>query len=332
MTTAVDLAVRTPDPHALVLEAVAALPLPTDDEHQRWSCRRSTAAWLLSMKSVHTRRAYFRDISNFLTWCEEAGLDPRFAQRADVDTYAVSARARFDLSETSVSRMLSTLSSWYSYLMSNAAVTANPVLAVSRPTVDRDSSTTAGLTGPEVRQFMKAARRLRSLRDRALLAMMAELGLRVGEALGLDVEDFRMNRGHRTVRVHGKGGKTRELPVPVPLGRDLDGWLEVRGSGPGPLFTTRTGRRVQQKEAFLLVRRVGRNAGLPGADQLSPHSLRHTVATAALDAGAALRDVQDLMGHADPRTTRRYDRNRGSLDRSPAYLISGLFSEDEDEA
>jgi integrase len=79
---------------------------------------------------------------------------------------------------------------------------------------------------------------------------------------------------------------------------------------------------------FRLVRRTARLAGLPDAGLVSPHSLRHTVATAALDAGAPLRDVQDLLGHADPRTTRRYDRSRGSLDRSPAYLIAGLFAHD----
>ena len=167
--------------------------------------------------------------------------------------------------------------------------------------------------------------------------MLAELGLRVGEALALDLADLRHNRGHRTVRVTGKGGKVRELPIPAPLGRDLDAYLagRARAAGvaveqlEGPLFVTTTGRRVDQPAVFRLVRRVGKSAGLPAAEHLSPHSLRHTVATAALDAGAPLRDVQDMLGHADPRTTRRYDRSRGSLDRSPAYLIAALFAHDE---
>jgi integrase len=129
------------------------------------------------------------------------------------------------------------------------------------------------------------------------------------------------------VRVTGKGGRHRELPLPPPLARDLDAHLENHRET--ALFTTAKGRRVDPSAVFRLVRRVAKQARLPEAERLSPHSLRHTVATAALDAGAPLRDVQDLLGHADPRTTRRYDRSRGSLDRSPAYLIAGLFAHDE---
>jgi integrase/recombinase XerD len=319
------------DEHAAIVAAVAALPLPTDGAEQRWNVRSTTAAWLLSFKSRHTRRAYFRDLSLYLAWCAAAGLDPRHAQRADVDTYAASIRARYALEPSTVARHLSSLSSWYAYQMTNSTAPANPAAAVTRPGVDRDASSTVALSAPEMTQFMRAARRLGSRRDRVLLALMAELGVRVGEALALDLGDVRRNRGHRTVRVTGKGGKVRELPVPVPLGRDLDGWLVERGDEAGPLFMTRTGKRVGAKEAFLLVRRVAGNAGLPAADELSPHSLRHSVATAALDAGAALRDVQDMLGHADPRTTRRYDRSRGNLDRSPAYLIAGLFAHEDDE-
>jgi integrase/recombinase XerD len=75
------------------------------------------------------------------------------------------------------------------------------------------------------------------------------------------------------------------------------------------------------------VRRLARAAGLPAADQISPHSLRHSAATAALDDGAPLRDVQEFLGHAEPCTTRRYDRNRGSLDRSPAHRLGVLYAD-----
>jgi integrase/recombinase XerD len=321
----VDLGRVAPDPLA---GAVAALALPTDDSHHRWNLRTATAAWLASRKSPHTQRAYFRELAHYLTWCEQTGLDPRAAQRGDVDAYAGRCA---HLAPSSLARRLSTLSSWYRYLISNGVTATNPVQAVDRPEVSRDSSPTVGLSGPEVTQFMRAARADRgrqARRNAALLGLLAELGLRVGEAIALDLADFRHNRGHRTVRVKGKGGKHRELPIPAPLGRDLDAHLDGRTDGPA--FVTATGRRVDQPAVFRLVRRIGVAAGLPVASLLSPHSLRHTVATAALDAGAPLRDVQDMLGHADPRTTRRYDRSRGSLDRSPAYLIAGLFAHDED--
>jgi integrase/recombinase XerD len=315
---------------AAIVAAVAAMPLPAEeDTGQRWALRSTTAAWLRSRKSDHTRRAYFRDLADYLTRCEQLRLDPRQAVRADIDGYVADLSRRATLSATSTARRLSTLSSWYQYLISNGVTQNNPVVAVDRPSVDPDASPTAGLTGPEATRFMQAARD-RSRRDAALLGMLAELGLRVSEALSLDIEDFRTNRGHRTVRPHGKGGRRRELPIPAPLGRDLDAWLEERGAEPGAVFITRTGRRMDQPAVFRLVRSVAEQARLAGASDISPHSLRHTAITAALDAGAPLRDVQDMAGHRDPRMTRRYDRSRGSLDRSPVYLIAGLFAEDEE--
>ena len=89
----------------------------------------------------------------------------------------------------------------------------------------------------------------------------------------------------------------------------------------GPLFVTATGARLDRHSVFRLVRRLAGVAGIPAAARLSPHSLRHAFATAARDEGVPLEDVQDAMGHADPRTTRRYDRDRHNLDRDPSYTI-----------
>jgi integrase/recombinase XerD len=85
---------------------------------------------------------------------------------------------------------------------------------------------------------------------------------------------------------------------------------------------TSTGKRIDRQAVFRLVRRLAKEAGLPEADRLSPHSLRHAFATTARAEGVPLEDVQDAMGHADPRTTRRYDRDRHNLDRDPAYTIA----------
>lgn len=324
----------TADP---VLAAVAALPLPADDQTRRWHLRSLTAAWLASARSDHTRRARFADLSEFLTWCQRTDLDPRHARRADVDVYA---RTLLYLGEASRARRLSNLSSWFSYLVSNDVLQGNPVKAVPRPKVSRNSSPTVALTGKEAGQFMRAARRQggkTAARNAALLGILAELGLRVSEALDLDFVDFRHNLGHRTVRLTGKGQQVRELPIPAPLGRDLDRYFTERAAAgetgvdqlSGPVFVTATGKRMDQPSVFRLVRRVATDAGLPNADRLGVHSLRHTLITALLDAGAPLADVQDVAGHADSRTTRGYDHGRGSLDRSPLYRIAGLFSEED---
>ena len=87
------------------------------------------------------------------------------------------------------------------------------------------------------------------------------------------------------------------------------------------VFATRTGKPMDEPAAFRLLRRVAKAAGIPHHDAISPHSLRHSYATALLDKGVPLADVQDAMGHADPRTTRNYDRNAGKLHRSPSYRM-----------
>jgi site-specific recombinase XerD len=88
------------------------------------------------------------------------------------------------------------------------------------------------------------------------------------------------------------------------------------------LFVTASGARIDRHAVFRLVRRLAREAGIASWERLSPHSLRHAFATAARGEGVPLEDVQDAMGHADPRTTRRYDRDRHNLDRDPAYMIA----------
>lgn len=94
----------------------------------------------------------------------------------------------------------------------------------------------------------------------------------------------------------------------------------------GPLLATATGGRLRQGYLWELVRRVARDAGILSWEQLAPHSLRHSAITFALDAGTALRDVQDYAGHKDPRTTRRYDRSRDSLDCNAGYTVAAWLA------
>jgi site-specific recombinase XerD len=136
------------------------------------------------------------------------------------------------------------------------------------------------------------------------------------------------------LRVRRQGGKIQALALPAPAAARIDAYLAGRDDVttlpaiPGStaaaarrriLFATGTGARMYRAEVRTLLRRLDRAAGLPDqlAASLSPHSMRHAFATLNLDAGASLRDLQDAMGHASPRTTRRYDRSRGNLDRSP---------------
>src|SRR5690554_249362 len=161
MTT---LARITPDDDTAVLAAsVAALPaLPATDPTERYGVRRLTAAWLADFAPT-TRTGYFRDLADFLAWCQRDNLDPLTARSTDLGQYRASLEhappGHPPLSPATVHRCLSALSSWYNYLVANGdgVPRANPVTGIRRPHVDRDASTTAGLTTDEVRALLHAA-------------------------------------------------------------------------------------------------------------------------------------------------------------------------------
>ncbi|WP_418909723.1 tyrosine-type recombinase/integrase [Arthrobacter antioxidans] len=149
-------------------------------------------------------------------------------------------------------------------------------------------------------------------------------GLRLSEALNASTTGYGHNTGHRTLTVQRKGGAQQKVVVPPPAVEALNAYLQSTGqelataAGEGPsIFTTATGKRWGASEQFRTAQRLTRVAGIPG--QISPHSLPHAYATLALSAGATLHDLQDSMGHADPRSTRRYDRAQNSFMKSTGY-------------
>ena len=298
-----------------------------------------TEAWLRNRRlSEHTRDAYRRDIAGWLTWCAGRGLDPLRANFLDVNEYGralestLAVRSGRPLTPATVARRLSALSSWYDFLVKLRAVDANPVSGADRPRIDRDHSATIGLTPDEVDALLAAAEAETgptAARNRAVIALLADLGLRVGELVSLNLDDLGAERGHRSVRFVGKGGKVRRRALTPGTAYVLDAYLAARAAAQGvtvpqltgPLLVTATGGRLDRHSVFRLVRRLAQAAGIPAWAKLSPHSLRHAFATTARAEGVPLEDVQDAMGHADPRTTRRYDRDRHNLDRDPAYVI-----------
>ncbi len=139
--------------------------------------------------------------------------------------------------------------------------------------------------------------------------------------------------GHRVLRVVRKGGRKAKIPLTPATVAALDAYLADRaGRGgewrrlTGPLLATANGGRLRQGHLWELVRRLARAAEVGPWEQLSPHCLRHPAITFALDAGVSLRDVQDYAGHKDPRTTRRYDHSRDSLDRNAAYTVAAYLA------
>ena len=146
------------------------------------------------------------------------------------------------------------------------------------------------------------------LRDVAMLELLYATGIRVGELVGLDVDD--LDRERNVARVLGKGRKERTVPFGRPAARAVDFWLKqgrpllaVEGSG-AALFLGARGRRIDQRAVRTVVHR--RIADVPGAPDIGPHGLRHTAATHLLEGGADLRSVQELLGHASLATIQIY--------------------------
>jgi len=218
----------------------------------------------------------------------------------------------------SIARRLSCLSSFYGYAVEVDVLEDNPVANVKRPRVP-NASMSVGLARDELESLIDAAA-ADGPRSEALITLLAYNGLRIDEALSRDVEHLGHQLGHRVLRISRKGGRDALEPLSPPVERALDRHLAGRTTG--PLFLNDDGRRMYEAQAWRLVRRLARRAGIKSAGQLSPHSLRHTYATSLDHAGVALQDIQDAMGHADRRTTRRYMASRQHLDRHATYAFA----------
>ncbi|TXR51587.1 tyrosine-type recombinase/integrase [Quadrisphaera setariae] len=141
---------------------------------------------------------------------------------------------------------------------------------------------------------------------------------------GARTEHLSTERGHRVLVTTRKGGRTARVPLAPRTATAVETYLAGRTHG--PLLVTRTGAGMDRHAIWRLLRRLARDAVPDKAASIHPHDLRHAFVTLSLDAGASLRDVQDAAGHADPRTTRRYDRARHHLDRHPTYALAGLLT------
>jgi integrase/recombinase XerD len=286
--------------------------------------QQATLGWLIGQKSIHTFRAYRRDVVGvgtndnaarmpvpaWLVWCEQRRLNPLAAKRVHVDAYAKLILAAGQ-SPATWARKVSAISSWYDYLIEDEITDRNPAKKASRPDIDREVSPATGLSEEELDLLLDEAER-DGPRSLALMSLLYFGALRIGSVLAADIGHVGWDQGSRSLKLTLKGGKVRRAIIEEEAGDALDGYLATRGEPDPqePLFTTGTGGRLDEAYCWRLIRRLAKKAGIKSWAQLSPHSLRHTHATHALDAKEALDVVQRTLGHVDQRTTLRYDRAR----------------------
>ena len=273
----------------------------------------STLLGFLAGYRGFTRDAYTLDLRQFTTWCWQHDHRLFDVHRVDIECFARhledAGKAR-----ATVARRLCTIVGFYRYAEEDGVIEHSPAVLIRRPRIDYESHV-AHLDRNELGAVLVTAG-LGSARDHGLVSLLALNGLRVSEAIGANIEALGLERGHRTLTVVRKGGKTVTLPLAPRVARAID--LAVGERTEGPIFIEPDGRRVDRHAAGRIVRRIARRAGI--TKRVGPHTLRHAFITAALDAGVPLRDVQEAASHADPRTTMRYDRGRQSLDRHATYI------------
>lgn len=293
------------------------------------------ATWLAGHRSPATRTAYAKDLARWLKWLTLHQLDVLAARPLHVQLW-IGSLLDTGAAAATVNRRLAALSSFYAHCAEHGLVQGNPTAGVRRAEVSPDHTATVGLSREQARALLAAAeadRGRQRYRTAAAVRLLVCNGLRVAELTGADLSDLGHDRGHRVLLLTRKGGRRAAAALAPATTTALERYLEARATAAGlppteltdrggPLLATAAGGRLDQAALWRLVRRLARTAGIPHWAALSPHSLRHTAITLALDAGASLRDVQDYAGHADPRTTRRYDHARGSLDRHATYTLT----------
>ena len=221
-----------------------------------------------------------------------------------------------------VTRLLSTIAGFYKYAVEEELLDHSPAAHVRRPRVDYESHATA-LDRNELGALLVAAG-LGPPAEHALISLLSLNGLRVSEATGADIEHLGLERGHRTLTITRKGGKSGDHPA---------GATHRRGDRPGHQRPRRrAGIPGRGRAAAGPARgRAGRPPHRPPRRDRQDRHPAHAASYfhhcgASLDAGVPLRDVQEAASHADPRTTMRYDRGRGSLDRHATYIVAAYVA------
>lgn len=291
------------------------------------------AAWLRAKRnrSVNTAAAYERDITTFFGWCDQNDIDALSVFAPDVEGYVEWLRtsgnsgrykSKLGRSDSTVNRMVTVVSSYFAYAVkhSNGVIPTNPVDLIDRLPVSADS-VTLGLSREEVDKLREVARG-RGLREYALIQLLLGTGLRVSEVCNADTGDMTTDSGRDVLLVTRKGGKRARVPIPPAAARALKRYLIGRR---GPLFLLDNGHRMTRRMVDWHLSQMAKASGID--KRISPHSLRHTAATLALDAGAPLRDVQVQLGHARPDTTARYDRARRDLNNAAATALADIVED-----
>jgi integrase/recombinase XerD len=290
--------------------------------------------WLAKQKSARTRRAYKLDVQHFMRTLHITSYD----ELRKVDHRAVIAWERImreiDQAEPStIRRRLAALSSLFKHLVRHHHVKTNPVADVERPAINRREGSTLAFSKADAAKLLNnpAEDTIEGLRDRAILSIGLQVGLRRAEIAALSVEDLHQNRGFDSLRIVRKGGRRDALAIHPNVAQRIRAYLEAAGHADdldGPMFRPLSHNRKRQEsrrhmDPDAIDRVLRKHAAAIGLTRgYSAHSMRATFITTALENGATLDDVQRAAGHSEPSTTKLYDRRGYNPEKSASFFAT----------
>lgn len=316
-----------------------SLPSPTDSgtlltrkDFQKLANVPPEFEWFANIDNKRTRRAYqidLHDFTEFVGITEQEAF--RIVTRAHVIAWRKSLESR-ELAGATIRRKLAALSSLFEYLCEQNAVPHNPVKGVKRPKIESYEGKTPALGDHQVRKLLLApnSETIKGKRDRAILSVFLYHGLRRAELSTLKLKNIIERRGVVHLQIHGKGGKTRYVPLHPGTAELISIYLEsVEARKPSaPLFqsvknnkSTKTDRPITTDGLYKMVQKYAKQVGIRAEDGYGVHSLRATAATNALDHEADIAKVQMWLGHANISTTRLYDRRNSRAEDSPTFKV-----------
>lgn len=256
----------------------------------------------------NSRQAYVRDASRLLEFLQNEGISP---DAANVDTLHSFMVAMVDLglAPRSLRRLVSGIRALFRYLVAENYLETNPALLLEPPRLGLHLPSV--LSVDEIDAMIDAidSASPQALRDRALIETLYGCGLRVSEAINLEIGRLNLPEGY--LSVVGKGSKERLVPLGQVTADALSDWLAQRADGKIAVgeenyvfLAPRTGRRITRMRVFDIVKRLASQAGI--ATEVSPHTLRHSFASHLLEGGANLRAIQQMLGHESISTTQIY--------------------------
>ena len=267
--------------------------------------------WLTHLRgergySDHTLRAYKANLKSLSDFLQTKDRTLREATLMDLRCWLSTERLGGKyrrgqpLAPATMARKVAAIRSFFRWMLREKRISTSPASRLQSPKVPK--KTPRFLDVPEAAVVVEQPTQegWYFTRNRAMLELIYAAGLRVSEAMTLDVIDIDVR--NRLVRVTGKGSKERIVPFGPPAADALSAWLNMIAAE-GPLFLNRFGNRLSTRSAWKIVRDSGANNGITG---LHPHALRHTCATHLLGAGADLRTIQEQLGHSSLSTTQRY--------------------------